>query len=89
MSLQSPQRIKPDSLRKQSRLLSPPFPTYLEGMPKEPVGWGSREVVHGLGQLVSPQQQVKKLEEDYGQDHSRSPQAQVGEAWGEKRGCHG
>lgn len=44
--------------------LSPyPGPTYLKGMPKEPVGGRPWEVVHSLGQHLPPPQQMNELEE--------------------------
>jgi len=65
------------------------IPTYLKGMTKKPVCGGPWETVHSPGQLLPPKQQAEELENDYHQDHYRSPQAEPGKARGEEIEDHG
>lgn len=58
-------------------------------MTKKPVSGGPWEAVQSPGQLLPPHQQAEELEDDYDQDHYRSPQAQAGQARGEEAECHG
>lgn len=58
-------------------------------MTKKPVSGGSWEAVQTPGQLLPPKQQAEELEDNYHQDHYRSPQAEAGKARGNEAEHHG
>lgn len=58
-------------------------------MTKKPVFGGPWEAVQSPGQLLPPKQKAEELEDDYHQDHNRSPQAEAGKARGKEAERHG